>query len=559
MEERTSKDMVEGWKALLSLLKANSRDELVTFLGFSKVEIADRVTQAVENFKAGMDSRKMHNLVVSFVQPEHQEATYESVSSDEEHDKKIPSEVSVGVASDATNGVHLANSELMTTAPSLLGEDGPGTPQFDPNANFFRTISQGSIHIPHINYGLDSSVAATIGSGLSSVTSEPTKSAMFHIYPTDELDMDRLVTKALVLGDFQSAVSLCLSSDRFADAILLTVCEGPELLLQCTQAAYFQRRTMSLPYLHLFQSIVMNDLSDNVQHADLQEWQEIFVMLCTFAGQEEFPGLAEQLGHCLAFQFMVTDSSDDDARVNSAAGDFRKNVTLTYLAAAQLERLMNIWIDQLAEGEEVFAADESHADGSHYSAHVHALQSVIEKVTVFGAAMKYNDADLVQKNSGDAGAKSFKLASLYDRYLEYAELLTTQGLVKEAILFLTLTPVDYKGLNSMDFTAELEWLMAATLKVTSPPAPVVSPSVPTTTASKALTAPYGGHSTYSAPTQPIAPVQQPPTPVSQPTYHTFNPSGPSGIPPSMYASMNPLLAISHHSMGQLGPITPPCL
>ncbi|KAF8224277.1 hypothetical protein L208DRAFT_1312374 [Tricholoma matsutake] len=558
-QERSGEDTVEGWKALLSLFKANSRDELVTLLGFSKTEIAARVAQAVENIKAaesvksplvveedGLDG-KIHETVVSFAEPERHEAAYESVSSDGERDENTPSEVSASVTSDTTSGVRLADSESTTTAPSLFGEDGPGTPQLDPNADFFSTISQGNVLVPHTNYGVDSSVAATIGSGPSSVSSEPTKNNTFRIYPADESDTDRLVTKALVLGDFESAVSLCLSSDRFADAILLAVRGGPELL-QRTQAAYFERRTTLLPYLRLFQSIVTNDLSDIVQHADLQEWQEIFVVLCTFAGQAEFSGLAEQLGRRLEFQFTVAASSDD-ARVQSGAGEYRKNATLTYLAAARLERLVNIWIDQLTEEEEAFI-DEAHVDASHYSAHAHALQSFVEKVTVFRAATKYDDTDLEQNNGGDMGTKTFKLASLYDRYLEYAELLTTQGLVKEAIAFLKLTPADYKGSHGVDFTAERERLMAATRKVTPAPASTVASSVPTTTAPKAPTVAYGGYPTYGASTQPIAPLQQPPAPVSQPNYQTYNPSGSSSVPISTYAPTN---ATVGHQPSQYGP------
>jgi protein transport protein SEC31 len=566
-EEREGEDAVEGWKALLTLFKADSRDELVTLLGFSKAEIAARVAQAVENLKAaesakspfveeeeedGMDGGKMHEPVVSFAQPERHEVTYESVSSDGEHDEKTPSEVSASVASDTTSAARLADSESTTTVPSLFGDDVPGMPQLDPHADFFSTISQGNILVPHMNYGVDSSVAATIGSGPSSVSSEPSKDPTFRIYPTDESDTDRLVTKALVLGDFESAVSLCLSSDRFADAILLAVRGGPELLLR-TQAAYFEQRTTSSPYLRLFQSIVMNDLSDIVQHADLQEWQEIFVVLCTFAGKEEFPGLAEQLGRRLEFQFTVADSSDD-MDVKSGAGEFRKNATLTYLAAARLERLVNIWIDQLAEEEKAFAADEAHVDASHYSAHAHALQSFVEKVTVFRAATKYDDADLVQTNGVDASAKTFKLGSLYDRYLEYAELLTTQGLVKEAIAFLKLTPADYKGSQGVDFTAERERLMAAARQVTTAPAPApaVGPSAPTATApkAKAPTLPYGGYSTYGGPTQPTVPLPQPPAPVSQPGYPTYNPNGPSGVPPPTYAPTNPAVG---HPPSQYGP------
>ena len=85
------------------------------------------------------------------------------------------------------------------------------------------------------------------------------------------VSMDRLVTKALVLGDFGFAVTLCLSAERYADAILLAVKGGPELLNN-TQKAYFEKRTVNLPYLRLFQSIVTEYLADIVQNADLQEY-----------------------------------------------------------------------------------------------------------------------------------------------------------------------------------------------------------------------------------------------------------------------------------------------
>jgi hypothetical protein len=112
---------------------------------------------------------------------------------------------------------------------------------------------------------------------------------------------------------FDSAVTLCLSAERFSDAILLAAKGGPELLKK-TQAAYFERRTISLPYLRLFQSIVGNDLANIVQNADLKEWQVIFVILCTYASSDEFATLVEQLGLRLEFQGnLVKTSGVDDA------------------------------------------------------------------------------------------------------------------------------------------------------------------------------------------------------------------------------------------------------
>ena len=59
---------------------------------------------------------------------------------------------------------------------------------------------------------------------------------------------------------------------------------------------------MKLSYSHLFRYIVTEDMDNIVQNADLQEWQDIFVVLCTFAKGNEFANLAEQLGQRLEFQ-----------------------------------------------------------------------------------------------------------------------------------------------------------------------------------------------------------------------------------------------------------------
>ena len=563
----------DGWKALLSLFRANSRDELVTLLGYSKEEVKGRVEEAITKLKesasmnmlsysvdeAGAEAAKFHEPVVSFAEPEAQhDGSEEDLST--AGAEKTPSEVSASVASDA---VQVADGESTTTAPSLFGDEGVlGTPQMDAGADFFSTIGTASeLEVPHHNYGASSSVAATIGSGPSSIASENLKNNTFKIYPSDESETDGLVTKALVLGDFESAVSLCLSAERYADAILLAI-KGGEELLQRTQKAYFERRTASHPYLRLFQSIVTNDLSDIVQNADLQEWQEIFVVLCTFASQEEFSNLAEQLGSRLEFQSSMM-------RANGAENDndtleFRKTATLTYLAAGRLERLLNIWTDELAEEEKLLLDDQDQLGGSRYAAHAHALHTFIEKVTVFRDAIKYVDGDLAQTPGEDAGAKTYKLGALYDRYFEYADMLSTQGLVKEAVAFLKLTPSDYTG-SAMDCAGIRERLLVASgeRKVASaaPAAPVTRPSravaaaAPTTHApATTFVPPFGGYVNYApsaavvsapnsfAPAQAVSQQSDPYTPpalakpelfnsVSQPVQHQHQhpppPHGPS--------------------------------
>ncbi|KAF9486167.1 hypothetical protein BDN70DRAFT_846626 [Pholiota conissans] len=522
----------EGWKALLSLFKADSRDELVTLLGFSKTEIAARVAEAVENLKAAADAKasekddltlygKPHESVVSFAEPEREESPSDQSDSGDGVtpvvgvEEQTPSEVSTGITSDTASGNVHEEEESATTAPSLFGDDIPGTPQHD----FFNTVgvaqADGESHavlVPHVNYGFDSSVAATIGSGPSSVTSEVLKNNGFRIYPANESDIERLVTKALVLGDFESAVSLCISADRFADAILLAVRGGPELL-QRTQKAYFERRTTTLPYLRLLQSIVSNDLSDIVQNADLQEWREIFVVICTFATQEEFSTLAEQLGSRLEYQSRVVQESDDP-EAEKEANAFRKNATLTYLASARLERLVSIWADELVEEENALVSDEQNLNGTYYSAHAHALQTFVEKVTVFRAATNYKD-DVLEQQAKPEAPQTYKLASLYDRYFEYAEILSTQGLVKEAVRFLKLTPAGYKGsAPGADLDSKRKRLIEATTagpvaSTSTAAAAAAAPAQPTRTVpAQATRAPYGGSTSWNAPAQAVPQQQQ---------------------------------------------------
>ncbi|EGO03497.1 hypothetical protein SERLA73DRAFT_165175 [Serpula lacrymans var. lacrymans S7.3] len=550
-------DGVESWKALLSLFRANSRDELVTLLGYSKEEVAMRVQEAVAKLKETAEQSsstanytideedsevKPHEPVVSFAEPEREASPEGSDHEDPLNGtEKTPSELSASAASDGTSGTQLADGESTTTAPSLFGDDNAiGTPQMDGDADFFSTMgipsqtgNEQEVVVPHHNYGLDSSVAATVGSGPSSVTSDNLKSNNFRIYPSDESETDRLITKALVLGDFESAVSLCLSSDRFADAILLAI-KGGQDLLQRTQKAYFEHRTASLPYLRLFQSIVTNDLTDIVQNADLQEWQEIFVVLCTFATQEEFSNLAEQLGRRLEFQSSVLKASNAPNALEKSI-ELRKNATLTYLAAGRLERLVNIWIEESAEEEKQLIQDQEHLDGSRYTAHAHALQTFIEKVTVFRSAIKYVDTDLSQAPGEDSDAKTYKLAGLYDRYFEYGDLLAAQGLVKEAITYLKLTPSDYSGSVGafVDFQVGRERLLIASgVSQVPAAAPSTSRSIPVATSVPAL--PDTGTIYPYVPYVPAAVSQtrpyDPTRPPSQPQYQpaqsaaVYNPS-----------------------------------
>lgn len=570
-----------NWKLLSVLFGANSREELVTLLGFSKEDVKGRVEEAIKTFKsknaaASSNMKKIKSSgdlasdvgggeenadgdstsvarepLVSFAEPTNENEAFsgssEGATSTPGNVEGAPSEASVSATSDAKT----VEAESEITEPSLFGDDNPAAPtttqQQQAAADFYSSIRSGRpAALPDHIFGNEvasSSVAATQGSRASSVISESIKATTFKIYPTEEGEAERLITRALVLGDFDSAVSLCLSSDRFADALLLAVRGGPELLAK-TQKAYFEKRTTSLPYLRLFQSIVSDDLTDVVQNADLAEWQEIFVVLCTFANQEEFSGLAEQLGDRLQYQSVV-------AAERTQVLEFRKNAVLCYLAAGKLERVVNIWIEEMKEDEDeaVGALESEPTSISRYTAHAKALQTFIEKVTVFQGAVNYTDAELQQPTQStevaETGTRSYKLSPLYDRYCEYAELLAAQGLVTAALKYISKTPSDYKGTRVEDVgpAQTKDRLVQASgnkystvQKATAPQFKSQQPQQqqPASTSSYPYSAPYAAQSQQAnAPSNPYgmpqaAPYQTPAqTTAPTPSYTDYNnPYGP---------------------------------
>ncbi|KAF7340251.1 Nucleoporin-interacting protein [Mycena venus] len=547
-EQFKDADAEGGWKALLSLFKTDSREELVALLGFEKAEIERKVREAVEALSLTSDGDA--TMKVEELEPTARESVVSFADQEEgTGSEKAPSEVSaatsVSVSVTSQTATTASESESTTTAPSLFGDDnaaGADGGDAADASDFFSTV------VPHTNYQLDSSVAATVGSRPSSAASETPKGAgAFNIYPASASPTDRLITQALVLGDFESAVSLCLASARYADAILLAVRGGPALLRR-TQDAYFASTLAQQGGNggsgRVLQAVVNADLGDVVRNADVKEWKEVFVVLCTFAGKEkgEFEGLVEELGGRLEGQGkrVAEEGEEADGKV------WRKNATLAYLAAGKLDRLVGIWGEEMAEDEAKALETGAGSGASVYSARARALQTFIEKVTVFRAATGYVDPDL--NATSEETETTYKLVGLYARYYEYAALLAAQGLVDEAVRFLELTPAAY---GDAAVKGQRERLTKASSKATPPP-PAPLPAVQARSTAPATT--RTAYNNYQTPAQPAqAPSQYPPAPQASGQYGgggyqppapsgPYAPSAPAGNPynaPAQQSSFNP--------------------
>lgn len=264
----------------------------------------------------------------------------------------------------------------------------------------------------------DDNFLANLASNKGARTNEP-----FSLHSKTESDADKGVTSALILGDFDKALDICLADKRLSDAFMIAICGGQKCIDK-VQRAYLKEKATGPSYLRLLASIVGKNLWDVVHNADLADWKEVMATLCTFADETEFSDLCEALG----------DRLEDAIGSGNTSTTYRRDASFCYLAGSKLQKVVNIWTQELREKEsETLKAGEGE---SSFSIHARSLQDFIEKVTVFRQVTNFQDPD-------KAATADWKLGSLYAKYTEYADILAAHGQLDVAEKYLDLLPSKY--------------------------------------------------------------------------------------------------------------------
>ena len=243
----------------------------------------------------------------------------------------------------------------------------------------------------------------------------------FQVYTGSESESDRRITRALILGQFEKALDVCLQEDRMSDAFMIAICGGQKCI-EKAQEAYFSKQSGGPNYLRLLASVVGKNLWDTVHNADLANWKEVMATLCTFADEKEFPDLCEALGDRLEEHF----KSGNDGTQSDAS--------FCYLVGSKLDKVVNIWLEELHKSEESGILGE--ADSTAFSLHARVLQQFIEKVSVFRKVTKFQDPEI--RKTGE-----WKLDALYSKYVEYADITASHGQLDAAQKYLDLVPSNY--------------------------------------------------------------------------------------------------------------------
>uniref|UniRef100_A0A4W6CX20 Protein transport protein Sec31A n=1 Tax=Lates calcarifer TaxID=8187 RepID=A0A4W6CX20_LATCA len=203
-------------------------------------------------------------------------------------------------------------------------------------------------------------------------------------------NVDGLITQALLTGDFEGAVNLCLHDNRMADSIILAIAGGAELL-EKTQKKYFTKTHSKIT--KLISAVVMKDWHDILKTCDLQNWKEALAAVMTYAQPEEFSSLCDLLG----------------GRLEAASvAQLQAQACLCYICAGNVEKLVACWTK----------AQDGHCPLS--------LQDLVEKVVVLRRAVE-------QTQRSGATAIGVLLA---EKMSQYAGLLASQGSLSTAITYL---------------------------------------------------------------------------------------------------------------------------
>ncbi|XP_040603435.1 protein transport protein Sec31A isoform X15 [Mesocricetus auratus] len=203
-------------------------------------------------------------------------------------------------------------------------------------------------------------------------------------------DIDGLITRALLTGNFESAVDLCLHDNRMADAIILAIAGGQELLAQ-TQKKYFAKSQSKIT--RLITAVVMKNWKEIVESCDLKNWREALAAVLTYAKPDEFSALCDLLGARL--------ESEGDSLLQTQA-------CLCYICAGNVEKLVACWTKA--------------QDGSNPL----SLQDLIEKVVILRKAVQLTQA----MDTNTVGTL------LAEKMSQYASLLAAQGSIAAALAFL---------------------------------------------------------------------------------------------------------------------------
>ncbi|KAF4518106.1 hypothetical protein B566_EDAN007807 [Ephemera danica] len=303
-----------------------------------------------------------------------------------------------------------------------------------------------------------------------------------------------LIGQALLLGHTEAAVELCLKQGRMADALLLAMTGGPDLLAR-TQFRYFEKSKGWLS--RIISAVVTEDWNGVVSSCSTASWKQALAAAITHTQGEDFFRLCQSLGERLESEEIT---------------GLSQNAQVCYLCSGNIEKLVQSWTTSGAPTDPL------------------QIQELVQVVVLLQAASRHQ---------GTPSQSSLALAQLLTNYAFY---LASQGSFTTALGYLENAHEEaamelkdrlQQSLDNNNSTSSNQWVCIINFQ-TKEDAQV---SIPTYNQSRSRTVSqssydgYGGHAAPFVPPPPVSASPQPPTDTSfmQPSYNAPTTTPPAAV------------------------------
>lgn len=217
---------------------------------------------------------------------------------------------------------------------------------------------------------------------------------LFFAFP----DTDSLITEAILTGNVEAAVELCLEAQRIPEAFIIASTAGIETLTR-TQTRYLQQQKNELS--NVISALVTRDWLDFVNRCTVDSWKEALVAALKHS-ERKVVDICERLG---------------DRLLNESASsiEFTRNAMLCYICAGSIDKLVTAWY-QLKQLEQ---------QNTNYKLNTSELQELAEVVMLLTKSLEQQGiaVDLAGRFAGFIS--------------EYSGLLASQGALTAALQYIT--------------------------------------------------------------------------------------------------------------------------
>ncbi|XP_034650172.1 LOW QUALITY PROTEIN: protein transport protein Sec31A [Drosophila subobscura] len=209
---------------------------------------------------------------------------------------------------------------------------------------------------------------------------------------------DSLIAEAILTGNIEAAVELCLEAQRIPEALIIASTAGIDTLTR-TQTRYLGQQKSELS--HVISALVTRDWLDFVNRCTVESWKEALVAALKHS-ERKVVDICERLG---------------DRLLNECANSVEstRNAMLCYICAGSIDKLVSAWY-QLKQLEQ-----QSHS----YKLNTTELQDLAEVVMLMCKSLEQQGI-------------SVDLAGRFAGFLtEYGGLLASQGALTAALQYIT--------------------------------------------------------------------------------------------------------------------------